>query len=227
MQRVADQFKEVLVKQAEKFPPTHGVNARVVEASLSKLKDADSKGATFLVGGPAFVDHAALKPSVILGVTKEMEIYNEEAFGPSVSLFIARDDAHAIELANDTPYGLNAAIHTLNLHRALEIAKELEVGQVHINNMTPHDERKCEDRDARYPHLQTYCPCANASDSNTSIGWSQRQWLGSQQRHLRSARVFRDQNSHMELNGKYFCLAKYDRIWLHWPEQARWFSTTM
>lgn len=73
-----------------------------------------------------------------------MDLYDQEAFGPSAALYIAQDDAHAIEIANDTQYGLNAAIHTTNLHRALEMAKELETGQVHINNMTPHDERKCQ-----------------------------------------------------------------------------------
>jgi acyl-CoA reductase-like NAD-dependent aldehyde dehydrogenase len=71
-----------------------------------------------------------------------MDLYNEEAFGPSASLFIARDDDHAIELANDSVYGLNAAIHTQNFHRAWLMTQELEFGQVHINNMTPHDERK-------------------------------------------------------------------------------------
>jgi acyl-CoA reductase-like NAD-dependent aldehyde dehydrogenase len=119
------------------------VSPRIVEASQKKLEDARSKDATFLVGGPGFSTPSSLKPTIVLGVTREMDLYNEESFGPSAALFIARDDTHAIEIAHDNQYGLNAAIHTKNLHRALEIAKELETGQVHVNNMTPHDERKC------------------------------------------------------------------------------------
>lgn len=71
-----------------------------------------------------------------------MELFDEEGFGPSVSLYVARDDAHAIEIANDTAYGLNAAIHTTSMERALAVARELDTAQVHVNSMTAHDERE-------------------------------------------------------------------------------------
>src|ERR1700761_6552432 len=142
LESVAMEFKAFLKREAEAFTATPGVSPRVVKASASKLRDAEAKGATFLAGGSDFSTNSTLKPSIIMQVTKDMALYHEEAFGPSASLFIAHDDADAIKTANDTHYGLNAAIHSKNLHRALTIAKELECGQVHINNMTLHDERK-------------------------------------------------------------------------------------
>jgi acyl-CoA reductase-like NAD-dependent aldehyde dehydrogenase len=64
-----------------------------------------------------------------------MLLRNEESFGPSAALFIARDDQHAVELANDSKYGLNAAIHTKDFNRAWMMTQELDFGQVHTNNM--------------------------------------------------------------------------------------------
>jgi acyl-CoA reductase-like NAD-dependent aldehyde dehydrogenase len=107
------------------------------------LEDAESKGTAFLAAAPGYPSSSSLKPSILLGVSDKMDLYDQEAFGPSAALYIAQDNAHAIEIANDTQYGLDAAIYTTSLYRALEMAKKLETGRVHINNMTPHDERKC------------------------------------------------------------------------------------
>jgi acyl-CoA reductase-like NAD-dependent aldehyde dehydrogenase len=73
-----------------------------------------------------------------------MGIFDEEGFGPSVSLYIAEDDAQAVAMANDSVYGLNGAVFSQNMERALGVAREMDLAQVHINNMTPHDERKCQ-----------------------------------------------------------------------------------
>lgn len=140
--KVASEFRQLLVAEAESFPVTDGVSPRIVEASQKKLLDAETKGAVFLCGGADRLSQSKLRPTLLEGVTKDMDIYDEEAFGPSASLFIARDDNHAIEIANDSPYGLNAAIHTKDFDRAWRITQELDFGQVHVNNMTPHDERK-------------------------------------------------------------------------------------
>lgn len=114
----------------------------MVQASLDKLKDAQSKGARFLVGGPEWASPFALRPTIVTGVTQEMAISDEEAFGPSFSLYIAQDDKEAIEIANDTRYGLNAAVHSQNMQHALEVAQQLDTAQIHVNSMTAHDERE-------------------------------------------------------------------------------------
>ena len=143
LEKIAPQFQELLKQEAAHFIPGSGVAEGLVDKSKDKLVDAEKKGAKFLIGGPSYGGIASLVPTILTGVTPEMEIYHEESFGPSVALFIARDDAHAIEIANDTPYGLNAAIHSKDMGRALDVAREIECAQVHINNMTAHDERKC------------------------------------------------------------------------------------
>lgn len=141
IESVAEQFKELAKAAATKFTTGSGVADRILDASVEKLKDAESKGAKFLIGGPERASKSALKPTILTGVTKEMEIFDEEAFGPSFSLYVAKDDHEAVEMANRTQYGLNAAVHSSNMQHALEVAKQIDTAQTHINSMTAHDER--------------------------------------------------------------------------------------
>ena len=130
------------MEEASRFSTSSGVSERIVKASLEKLEDASAKGAGFLVGGPEMATRTSLKPTIVTDVTRDMSISDEEAFGPSFSLYVAKDDNEAIEMANDTSYGLNAAVHSTNMQHALEVAKELDTAQIHVNSMTAHDERK-------------------------------------------------------------------------------------
>jgi acyl-CoA reductase-like NAD-dependent aldehyde dehydrogenase len=77
---------------------------------------------------------------VLAGVTPEMRIYHEESFGPVTSLIRARDSEHALEIANDTVYGLSSAIITNDLQKAFDFAMRSESGMVHINDATISDE---------------------------------------------------------------------------------------
>ncbi|KAF2772318.1 ALDH-like protein [Teratosphaeria nubilosa] len=140
LEKVAPEFQELLKKEAQAFPVSSGVSARIVEASQEKLADAEKKGAKFLVGGPRFKNNSTLEPTILTNLKPDMALWDDEAFGPSVSLFIASDDAHAIDMANDSAYGLNAAVHSSNMERALAVARKIECAQVHVNSMTAHDE---------------------------------------------------------------------------------------
>jgi len=73
-------------------------------------------------------------------VTPAMRIYAEEAFGPVVSIIPVDDDEEAIRVANDTEYGLAAAIFSRDVPRALELAQRIESGICHVNDATVHDE---------------------------------------------------------------------------------------
>ncbi len=128
----------------KKYQPGHAVTAGMAAAANVKLEDAEKKGARFIFGGPGFVDAtgASLKPTIVTDVRPDMKIWDEETFGPSASLYTFKTDEEAIEMANNSEYGLNAAIHTTNMERGITISRELEVGQVHINNMTEYDECK-------------------------------------------------------------------------------------
>jgi acyl-CoA reductase-like NAD-dependent aldehyde dehydrogenase len=106
------------------------------------LKDAQDKGAKFLIGGPEFLTPTSLKPTLVTNVPWEARIRDEETFGPSASVYIAEDDDDAIAKANDSAYGLNAAVHSTSWEHAYNVAKQLEYGQVQINNLTCSDSSK-------------------------------------------------------------------------------------
>ena len=72
-----------------------------------------------------------------------MIMSKEESFGPSFSLYTANTNQEAIDIIKSTTYALNAVLHSADLMRTLEAAQETDTGQVHINNMIAHDERKC------------------------------------------------------------------------------------
>ena len=79
-------------------------------------------------------------PVIIENVKENMDIYHTESFGPTVSLYIVKSDEEALQLANDTDYGLASAVFTEDLRRGIKLAKGIETGAVHINSMSVHDE---------------------------------------------------------------------------------------
>lgn len=112
---------------------------------ISKMVDkARSEGAHILTGGcipnlnPPFSNGYYYAPT-ILSVTKEMEIWREEVFGPVVVALPFKTEKEAIELANDSPYGLAAAIWTNNVMRAHRVAEQMDVGMVWINDHHRND----------------------------------------------------------------------------------------
>jgi len=86
------------------------------------------------------VSKTRMRPIIVGGVHKEMELYHTESFGPSVSLIEVQSEEEAIQVANDTEYGLSGAVFTENLARGFRVAKQIDSGAVHINAMTIHDE---------------------------------------------------------------------------------------
>jgi vanillin dehydrogenase len=80
------------------------------------------------------------QPTVIADVTPSMSVFQDELFGPLASVIKARDASDAIQLANNTRYGLTSAVITNDLQLAMRGALELESGSVHINGSTIYDE---------------------------------------------------------------------------------------
>jgi aldehyde dehydrogenase (NAD+) len=103
-----------------------------------QIAEAVDHGAHVLTGG-TYRDRY-FQPTVLSDVTPEMRIFDEESFGPVTSLVRARDSAHALELANQSSYGLSAGIITNDLQKAFDFAERLETGMVHINGCTLADE---------------------------------------------------------------------------------------
>jgi acyl-CoA reductase-like NAD-dependent aldehyde dehydrogenase len=69
-----------------------------------------------------------------------MRIYRGESFGPVVAVINARDEADAVRLANDSQYGLSAAVFTRDTARGLRVARQIRSGMCHVNGPTVHDE---------------------------------------------------------------------------------------
>lgn len=102
------------------------------------VEDARTAGASIILEGKA--EGAVMQASVVANVTQDMRIWSEESFGPVVCLICANDDDHAIELANDTDYGLTAAVYGSDISRAMKVADAIEAGMCHINGPTVYDE---------------------------------------------------------------------------------------
>ena len=118
------------------------VTAAPVEKNMKLLSDAISKGASAIYGSADANEESKtrMRPVIIENVTKEADIYYTESFGPTVSLYVVKSDEEALGIANDTDYGLAAAVFTEDLRRGIRLAKGIETGAVHINSMSVHDE---------------------------------------------------------------------------------------
>lgn len=144
---IAEKFREALKTVMEKMygkdsPAPVLVNAPPVQKNKKLVEQALSKGAKILTGDLNAKEHSdtRMRPIVVDGVTKDMDLYQTESFGPTVSLIVVESEEEAIEIANDTDYGLSSAVFTEDLAAGLRVAKQIETGAVHINNMTVHDE---------------------------------------------------------------------------------------
>jgi acyl-CoA reductase-like NAD-dependent aldehyde dehydrogenase len=108
-----------------------------VERNKRLIAEAVKAGATVIHGDhekdelhpeTSQVSNTRMKPVIVDGVKKDMELFYTESFGPSVSVIEISSDEEAIEIANDTDYGLSGAVFTENLGRGLRVAKQIESG---------------------------------------------------------------------------------------------------
>jgi acyl-CoA reductase-like NAD-dependent aldehyde dehydrogenase len=132
---IAESFRKVLVDTTEKVfgtnaPPTFLVTSASIEKNKKLISDAVFKGASVLFGDPNTHEPrpTSMRPLIVENVTKEMDLYRTESFGPTVSLYIVDSEEEAITLANDTEYGLSAAVYTEELRRGLRVARRIESG---------------------------------------------------------------------------------------------------
>lgn len=114
---------------------------------LSAFETARSEGATFLAGGGIpelprkFAEGAFVEPTIITGLAEDSPVNRQEIFGPICHIRPFDDEEEVIALANDTDYGLCAAIWTQNLSRAHRVAHQIEAGMVWVNSWFLRDLR--------------------------------------------------------------------------------------
>jgi benzaldehyde dehydrogenase (NAD) len=102
------------------------------------IDDATAKGASIIAGGKG--DSVLMNATVVDGVTSGMSLYRDESFGPITAMIRATDEADAIRIANDSEYGLSAAVFTRDTARGLRVARQIRSGICHVNGPTVHDE---------------------------------------------------------------------------------------
>jgi len=146
---VADAFVEKLAARAAQLeagdPRTQAacalgpiISQGAVNHLNGLLADATEKGAKIRTGGLA--DSTLMSPTVLDGVTSKMRIYSEEAFGPILQVIRVNGADEAVRVANDTEYGLSAAVFGTDMVHALDVAMRLQTGSVHINGSTVSNE---------------------------------------------------------------------------------------
>jgi acyl-CoA reductase-like NAD-dependent aldehyde dehydrogenase len=102
------------------------------------IDDALQKGGELVAGGPA--DGAVMSATILDKVRPDMTIYDQETFGPITTVVRVNGVDEAVQIANDTEYGLAAAVFGADISRAFDVAKRIEAGHVHVNGATVQNE---------------------------------------------------------------------------------------
>jgi benzaldehyde dehydrogenase (NAD) len=147
-ERIAPAYVEALAERARRLPVGNPetdevalgpiINEKQVERVTRIVEDSVAEGARVVAGGKA--DGRFFPATVLDEVSTSMAVYKDEIFGPVAPVVTFADDEQAIAMANDTEYGLSAAIHSRSVDRAERVASQLHAGMVHINDMTVNEE---------------------------------------------------------------------------------------
>lgn len=147
---VADEFKEKMVEEMKGLKQGDPLDEKTDVGPLAQeqfvddidrqVKESVKQGASVLLGGKRG-DGAYYPPTVLSDVTREMAVMTEETFGPVAPIITVKDEDEAIEIANDSPYGLGGNIWTGDLERGQRLAGKMESGSVFVNGFTKSDPR--------------------------------------------------------------------------------------
>ncbi len=165
VQEVAEPFLEGLVRETERLrvgdPQSWDIEVGPMvspeqAAGVTELvDDALAAGAERLCGGPREIEGspgAYIAPTVLTGVTHEMRIMREEIFGPVLPVIVVANEEEAIELANDSDFGLGASVWTRDRRKGERMARRIQSGMVWIN-------------DHSYSHAAMQCSWGGVKDS--------------------------------------------------------------
>lgn len=142
---IYDKFAKAFAAKVEQFHVgggyskgvTHGplIHGRAVEKVEKHVRDAEKKGGKVMVGGQRMPDLGPnfFQPTVIVGMTADMDLASEETFGPVAGLFKFDTEEEVIEYANAADVGLAAYFFSRDIHRVYRVAEALEVGMVGVN----------------------------------------------------------------------------------------------
>ncbi len=114
------------------------INDDQLESIRKVIAQARSDGATEILSGD--IQGRIVPPHIFTDVQPEWSVARDESFGPVLPILKARDEAHALELANDTDYGLSSAVFSGSLERGVAFAKGIRAGMTHVNDITVDDQ---------------------------------------------------------------------------------------
>jgi aldehyde dehydrogenase (NAD+) len=147
---IYEPFKKILIEEVQKIKmlkndSTHDqdgdwdmgrmISSQQVQIVSEFGKDALKEGATMLTGHDWDFKSPYIPPIVLEGTTHSMRVNREEIFGPVLPLMKFRDEKQAIDLANDSEFGLSASIWSDDQHQAMRVARGIETGNISINNV--------------------------------------------------------------------------------------------
>ncbi|MFJ9248940.1 aldehyde dehydrogenase family protein [Streptomyces sp. NPDC101776] len=145
---IADEFTEKFVAKVRSLkvgdpsdPQTvigPVINSSQADALSGVVEQALAEGGTALVHGTT-TDNL-VSPSVLTGLPADSDLLRQEVFGPIAFLIPFDGEEEAISIVNDTPYGLSGAVHTGDIERGVNFAKQIDTGMFHVNDGTVHDE---------------------------------------------------------------------------------------
>ena len=146
-EKVADRFLAGFTRALQKLKPGDPMDQETTLAPLSsedqakklvdQINEAVTHGARVLLGGKRVGGPGAfVEPTILADVRPESPAYRQEFFGPVALFFRVKDEAEAIRIANDTPFGLGGAVFTEDPERGKRVAAQLESGMVWVNHPT-------------------------------------------------------------------------------------------
>jgi succinate-semialdehyde dehydrogenase / glutarate-semialdehyde dehydrogenase len=142
--KIYDEFSQKLVAAVKKLKVGNGlekdvtqgplINEKALEKVKAHISDAEKKGAKIILGGKQEKPGTLFfEPTVLIDVNSSMLLAGEETFGPVAPLFRFKTEAEAIQMSNDTEFGLASYFYSQNIHRVWRVAEGLEYGIVGIN----------------------------------------------------------------------------------------------
>ncbi|MFI9827881.1 aldehyde dehydrogenase family protein [Streptomyces sp. NPDC051913] len=145
---IADEFTEKFVAKVKSLkvgdpsdPQTvigPVINSSQADAVSGTVEQALAEGATALLRGETRDN--LVSPSVLTGLPADSALLQQEVFGPVAFLIPVDGEEEAVRVVNDTPYGLSGAVHTADIERGVNFAKQIDTGMFHVNDGTVHDE---------------------------------------------------------------------------------------
>ncbi|KAF5567555.1 salicylaldehyde dehydrogenase [Fusarium phyllophilum] len=139
---VIEEFRAELTKQLQsKNGSAHRLVGPKSQSRVQALvSDAETKGSSVMTSTEHQTDSNQIPITILDNINSSMDFLRTESFGPCLGIVAVSDGDEAVKIVNDSDYGLSGAIWTRNQYAALEMARRLQVGAVHINSSTVHDE---------------------------------------------------------------------------------------